>query len=367
MDFDVLVVGAGISGITVARSLADKGLKVIIVEKRRHIGGNCHDGYNEHGILIHTYGPHIFHTRYRHVWLFLSKFTRWRLYQHRVLAFVGGRFVPFPISPLTLEALYGGNFSTEKFLKFLEDKKVKVEEIRNSRDVIVSQVGEELYQLFFKNYTKKQWGVYPEDLLPEVCARIPIRHNRDPRYFEDPWQGIPLEGYTSMFNRMLDHPNISVLLGFDYLQNRELFKVKATVYTGPMDAYFDYCYGKLGYRKVRFEFQTIFEEEYQPAAVVNYPNDYDFTRITEYKKLTGQEHPYTTVSFEYPGNEGVDCYPIPSESNERIKSKYEQLIEEEERRNVFFLGRLGRYRYINMDQAVHEALELAVRVSERLL
>lgn len=361
MKTNVLIVGAGISGLTVARVLAEAGKRVLIVEKRFHLGGNCYDEYDEYGILIHRYGPHIFHTRYKEVWDFLSRFTRWRYYQHRVLAWVKGRFVPFPISPLTLEVLYGRKFSEEEFRAHLE--KVKVPLTRppqNSKEVIVSQVGEDLYQTFFENYTKKQWGRSPEELLPEVCARIPVRFSRDTRYFDDPWQGIPLDGYTKMFERMVIHPNIGLILGVDYLSHREDFKAETIIYTGPLDAFFDYCFGPLPYRRLAFVFETHFKESFQPAAVVNYPNDYDFTRITEYKKLTGQKHSFTTISYEYPGETGVDCYPIPAPDYFELRQKYLDLARQEKK--VHFLGRLGTYRYLNMDQAVLEALELAQNI-----
>ena len=358
MRTEVLVVGAGISGVTAARVLAEAGKRVLIVEKRFHLGGNCYDEYDAHGLLIHRYGPHIFHTRHRTVWAFLSRFTKWHPYQHRVLAWVNGTFVPFPVSPLTLEVLYGRGFSTEDFRVHLEKVKVDLgRPPRNSKEVIVSQVGEELYRLFFENYTRKQWGMSPEELLPEVCARIPVRLLRDARYFTDPWQGIPREGYTRMFERMVAHPNLGLLLGVDYLRHREDFKADCIIYTGPLDAFFEHCFGPLPYRRLEFVFETHFQESFQPAAVVNYPNDYDFTRITEYKKITGQKHPFTTISYEYPGEKGIECYPIPTPDHEERKQKYLSLVKKEKK--VYFLGRLALYRYLNMDQAVLEALELA--------
>ena len=356
MIFDYLVVGCGLSGTTCARLLAERGRRVLIVDKRNHIGGNAYDCRNDDGILIQRYGPHIFHTQFRQVWDFMSRFTRWRLYEHRVLAYINGMLVPFPINLTTINMLFDTSYTEQTIRDFYKNVRNDKMPVGNAKDMVVGKIGERLYSLFFKEYSKKQWGLYPEDLEPEVTARIPIRYDGDDRYFTDPYQGIPEGGYTQMVAEMLDHPQIQVMLNTEYKLIRNEITALKTIYTGPIDEYFGYQLGKLPYRSVEFDFETIDMPNYQPVAVVNYPNDYDFTRITEFKWMTGQIHPRTTIVREYPNSEGDPYYPVPRGENKELYGRYEALAANEE--NVWFLGRLGRYRYLNMDMAIKEAMEL---------
>ncbi len=355
--YDYLIVGAGITGLTIARVLAEGGKKVVVVEKRNHIGGNCHDCYNESGVLIHRYGPHIFHTRHKEVWDFLSRFTEWRLYQHRVKAFVDGKLVSFPINLLTIKQLYNRDMSPDEMRAFLESVRIPIEHPSNAKEAVISQVGEDLYEKFFRNYTIKQWGMDAEKISPVVTQRIPIRYSTDDRYFDDPYQGMPMNGYSSMFERMATHENIHLMLQTGFNDTPAGMKYKRLIYTGPVDEFFGYQYGNLRYRSIRFVFKTYEMESYQDVAVVNYPNDYDFTRITEYKKLTGQEIRRTTISLEYPVSAGDPYYPVLSEESEARREKYMKRCRR--LKNVFFAGRLGTYRYLNMDIACLEGLSLA--------
>lgn len=366
MIFDVLIAGAGISGAAAARRLAELGHKILVVEQRNHIGGNCFDCHDQHGILIHQYGPHIFHTNQLMVWEFVSRFTSWILYQHNVLAHVDGLLVPIPINLKTIELLYNRKFTPEQMEIFLAELAEDCAEPQNSRDSVVSKVGRQLYQKLFKNYTLKQWGVSAKSLAPEVCARIPVRTNNDCRYFTDTYQGMPTEGYTKMISAMLNHNNIHVMTQTDFHSIRENFPVITTIYTGPIDAYFNHSLGPLPYRSIHFDFKHHECDSFQQCSVVNYPNDYDFTRITEYKKLTGQRISGTTISKEYPidaasaGEGAVPCYPMPTAEAQTLYRQYEELAAREDK--LFFLGRLGRYRYLNMDQAVLEGLQLAEKI-----
>ena len=355
--WDVVVVGAGLSGVTAARVAAEAGKKTVVVEKRSHIAGNAYDAYNEAGILVHQYGPHIFHTNDKGVWDFLSRFTKWSHYQHRVLAYVEGQYVPVPINLDTVNLLFGAAYERETVESSFFAPRREQGEAANARDMVVSQVGEELYRLFFRGYTYKQWGVYPEELDAKVTARVPTRTNRDGRYFSDRYQGMPLHGYTGMIQEMLNHPNISVLLQTDYFEKKQWLQGETTIYTGPVDQYFECCYGALPYRSLRFEWETHEVENYQPAAVVNYPNDYDFTRVTEFKQLTGQKHSKTCIIREFSCAEGEPYYPMPTQEAGALYEKYREKTAALD--HVYFLGRLGKYKYANMDVVVKEARELA--------
>ncbi len=355
--YDFLVVGAGFSGAVIAERLASQlDRKVLVVEKRDHIGGNAYDYYNEDGILVHKYGPHIFHTNYDDVWRYLSQFTEWNGYTHRVLAFVDGRKVPIPINLTTVNTLLNKNFTEDELKDYLESVRIKLPEVKNSRDVVVSQVGEYLYEKFFRNYTYKQWGVYPEELSPEVTRRIPVRFNTDDRYFTDKYQGLPAEGYTELFKRLLKNDNITVLLDTDYREIIEEVRFDRLIYTGPIDYFFDYKYGRLPYRSLHFVSETLDMEFFQEVAVVNYPNDHDFTRITEFKHMTLQQHPKTTIIREYPRPEGEPYYPMPTAEGREIYQMYYK--EASALKSVYLLGRLAEYRYYNMDQVVKRALEM---------
>lgn len=357
MKYDFLIVGAGLSGSTLARCLAEElDKKVLVVEKHNHTGGHCFDRYNDDGVIIQVYGPHIFHTKIERVWKFLNRFTGFNNYMHRVLSVVNGMEVYFPINLETMEKITGRGFTPETLKQYFEQKRVKIDKIKNSRDVVLSQVGEEVYELFVRHYTKKQWGVYPEDLDAEVLKRIPVRYNRDTRYFDDSWQGIPENGYFKIFENMLAHKNIHLLLQTDYKDVIEDIRFDKMIYTGPVDYFFEMMHGKLPYRSMRFKFQTLDQEVFQSAAVVNYPLDNDYTRITESKHFYFQENPRTTICYEYPTDTGDPYYPIPRAENREIYKKYE--TEAAKLENVHFIGRLAQYKYINMDQAVNNALEL---------
>lgn len=359
-----LIVGSGFSGSVIAERLASQlDKKVLLVEKRDHIGGNAYDFYNEDGILVHKYGPHIFHTNYDDVWQYLSQFTELNGYQHRVLAYVDGKKLPIPINLTTVNILLGKNFTESELKDYFESVRLKLSQINNSKDVIVSQVGELFYEKFFKNYTFKQWGVYPEKLSPEVTKRIPVRFNTDDRYFSDKYQGLPSEGYTKLFEKMLSNKNITILLNTDYKNIVNDIKFSSLIYTGPVDYFFDYKFGKLPYRSLNFEAQTIEKEYYQEAAVVNYPNDYDFTRITEFKHMTLQKHPKTTIFREYPKSEGEPYYPMPTDNAFEIYNKYQK--EAKKLKSVYFIGRLAEYKYYNMDQVVKRALEVFEELSKK--
>lgn len=356
MHYRFVVVGAGLAGCTVAERIANVlREKVLVLDKRKHVGGNVYDEYNEHGLLVHRYGPHIFHTNSEKVFRYLSQFTEWRHYQHRVRAFVDGKFVPFPINLDTINMLYGTAWDSFEVKEFLKRVAPSVDRVRNSRDVIVSKVGEELYEKFFKNYTYKQWGRYPEELDPSVCGRIPVRCNRDDRYFTDRYQGIPKHGYTRMIERMLANPNISIWLGVDFREVRDSLSYEHLIFTGPIDEFFDHAYGPLPYRSLRFDVEVLEEVCCQDVATINYPNDYDFTRVTEMKHLTGQEHRRTVLVYEYPSAHGEPYYPVPSRESQALYRKYEALADTLP--NVHFIGRLGTYRYYNMDQVVAQALQ----------
>jgi UDP-galactopyranose mutase len=330
------------------------GKQVLIVDRRPHIAGNAFDHYDEAGILVHKYGPHIFDTNSREVFDYLSRFTEWRQYQHKVLASVDGQLVPIPINLDTINKRYGLNLTSLQKEEFLASRAEKCEHIRTSEDVVISKVGRELYEKFFRGYTRKQWGLDPSELDAQVTARVPTRTNRDDRYFTDTYQAMPKQGFTRMFGNMLDHPNIKVMLNTDYREIKEMVPYRELIYTGPIDEFFDYRFGKLPYRCLEFKHETHNVPIYQPVAVVNYPNDYAFTRVTEFKHLTGQEHTKSSIVYEFPMAEGDPYYPIPRAENADLYKKYQALADATE--GVQFVGRLATYRYYNMDQVVAQAL-----------
>ena len=360
--FDYLIVGAGFAGAVLAERLAaGSGKRVLICDKRPHIGGNAYDCYDDAGLLIHRYGPHIFHTNATVVWEYLSRFTAWRPYEHRVLASVDGQLVPIPINLDTVNRLYGLSRTAFELEAFFARVAEKVERVRTSEDVVVAKVGRELYEKFFRGYTRKQWGLDPSELDASVTARVPTRTNRDDRYFTDAFQAMPLHGYTRMFERMLDHPNIHVLLNTDYRDVVGFVPYRAMIYTGPIDAFFDHVYGQLPYRSLEFRHETHATARFQPVGTVNYPNEHAYTRITEFKHLTGQEHAQTSVVYEYPRADGDPYYPVPRPENAELYEKYRQLAKTQQ--GVHFVGRLATYRYYNMDQVVAQALKLYAELS----
>jgi UDP-galactopyranose mutase len=313
-------------------------------------------------LLVHKYGPHIFHTNSKDVFTYLSKFTKWRPYEHRVLASVDGLLVPIPINLNTINELYGLQLNCSEVFDYLESKAVKNGRMITSEDAVVAKVGRELYEKFFKGYTKKQWGLDPSELDASVTARIPTRSNRDNRYFTDTYQAMPLKGYTRMFEKMLDHPNIKVLLNTDYKEVMKEIPFKKLIYTGPIDYFYNYCYGKLPYRSIEFQFETYQQEVFQATGTINYPNEHPYTRITEFKYLTGQQNAKTTVVYEYPKDEGDPYYPVPRPENALLYNKYHHLALQE--KNVFFAGRLATYKYYNMDQVVAQALSIFKKINE---
>lgn len=359
--YDYMIVGAGFAGAVLAErlaSVADK--KVLIIDKRNHIAGNAYDHYDEEGILVHKYGPHIFHTNSREVFDYLGKFTEWRPYEHRVLASVDGMLVPIPINLDTINRLYGLNLCATDVDAFLRARAEKIDRIVTSEDVVVSKVGRELYEKFFRGYTRKQWDLDPSELDASVAARIPTRNNRDNRYFTDTYQAMPLRGYTKMFENMLAHPNIHILLNTDYKDVEDVIPFRKMIYTGPVDYYFDYCYGKLPYRSIDFKFVTHPVEVFQPTGTINYPNEQAYTRITEFKYLTGQQHASTSIVYEFPKAEGDPYYPVPRPENTELYRKYQLLAGE--LKDVLFVGRLATYKYYNMDQVVAQALTLFKKI-----
>lgn len=365
--YDVLVVGAGFAGAVMAERLASQsGQRVLVVDKRPHIAGNAYDRYDAAGILIHEYGPHIFHTNSTDVVDYLSRFTRWRPYEHRVLADVGGQQVPIPINRTTLVRLYGVDLRTdEEAAAFLAERAEPREVIRTSEDVVVSAVGRDLYETFFRGYTRKQWGLDPSELDRSVTARIPTRTNTDDRYFTDQFQAMPAEGYTALFEAMLDHPLIDVETGVDYRAVTGSVSFDHMVYTGPIDEFFDFRFGRLPYRSLRFETETRDEAQVQTVGTVNHPlESTPYTRVTEFKHLTGQAHPRSTLMYEYPTDHGEPYYPVPRPESQALYKQYEALALD--RTDVTFLGRLASYRYYNMDQVVAQALSQYRRLAPRL-
>ena len=361
--FDYLIVGAGFAGSVLAERLArGLGLRVLIVDKRPHIGGNAYDRYDDAGILIHPYGPHIFHTNSAEIFEYLSRFTQWRPYQHRVLASVDGQLVPMPINLDTVNSLYGLSLTSFEMEQWLESVAEKKERCLTSEDVVVNKVGRDLYNKFFRGYTRKQWGLDPSELDASVTARVPTRTNRDDRYFADTFQAMPLNGYTRMFEAMLDHPKIKVMLNTDYREIVDLVPWKHMVYSGPIDAFFNYRHGKLPYRSLEFQHVNLPQEQFQRVGTVNYPNDYGYTRISEFKHITGQKHPTTSVVYEYPRADGDPYYPVPRAENAAIYQQYE--AEAEALDNVTFVGRLATYKYYNMDQVVGQALAAFKRLRQ---
>jgi UDP-galactopyranose mutase len=361
--YEVLIVGAGFAGSVCAERLASAGKHVLVIDKRRHIGGNAYDHFDAAGVLVHVYGPHIFHTNGKRIFEYLSRFTSWRFYEHRVLACVAGKLYPMPINRRTINELYGTDLDEAGAGAFLDRVREPRSAIKTSEDVVLSSVGRDLCEKFFRGYTRKQWGLDLSELSAGVAARIPTRTNDDDRYFTDTFQFMPADGYTAMFDKMLRHPGIDIKLGVDYAEIRGQIEADLTIYTGPIDAYFDHRFGKLPYRSLEFEHQHIPDvQRYQEVGTVNYPNDHEYTRITEFKHLTGQACEGTSIVRERPVAAGEPYYPIPRPENEALFKRYQELAAAEP--GVKFVGRLAQYRYYNMDQVVGAAMRLAGDIVE---
>jgi UDP-galactopyranose mutase len=370
-DYDFLIVGAGYAGTTIAERLArTAGQRVLVVDRRDHIAGNAYDYVDEHGVLVHKYGPHIFHTNSEKVVEYLSQFTEWRPYEHRVVARVDGQLVPIPINRTTVNMLYGLDLKTEEEVQaFYDERAEDIPFLRTSEDAVVAKVGRELYEKFFRGYTRKQWERDPSELHASVTSRIPTRTNTDDRYFTDWHQAMPVDGYTAMFARMLDQPTIDVSLSTDFFTDvRGEVSYRHVVYTGPIDVYFERRFGALPYRSLEFELRNeptpdgglVF-----PAGSINEPNfEVPHTRTTEFRQMTGQSHTSSTLAIEYPRSEGDPYYPIPSEEPKALYKRYEDLAARET--DVTFVGRLARYQYLNMDQVTAQALSVFERIAERL-
>ena len=362
--YDWLIVGAGFAGSILAERLAAHGQRVLIIDKRPHIAGNAYDRFDEAGLLIHEYGPHIFHTNSTMVFDYLSSFTEWRPYEHRVQGHVDGHLVPIPINLDTVNTLYDLQLTSAELPGWLADRAEPVEKVTTAEDVVVSQVGRDLYEKIFRGYTRKQWGLDPSELDASVTARIPVRTDRENRYFTDRHQCMPLHGYTKMFERMLAHPNITVRTSTSYTDIAPMVAGARLIWTGPIDEYFGFSEGRLPYRSLRFVHETHDVEFFQPVGTVNYPQDREYTRITEYKHLTGQAHDRTSVMYEYPAADGEPYYPVPqAESQARFK-RYQALADASP--DIWFVGRLATYRYYNMDQIVAQALATFTRIERTL-
>lgn len=370
MTYDVLIAGAGFSGVTTARILAESGKKILVAEKRNHIGGNCFDEKNAYGITIQKYGPHIFHTNNEEVWKFLNRFSTFNDYEHRVISHIGDKFYPIPINKKTVCEFFGLDINTVEVAEILKqeiERSTFNSPPQNFEDQVISQVGERLYEAFFKGYTIKQWGKDTKDLSADIAKRVPVRDNLDDRYFGDKYQGIPSSGFTLMFEKMLDHKNITVELNTDYFKVKNCYSPELTVYTGELDRFFDYKYGKLEYRSLEFEYKNIRQQQFQPAAVVNYPGAEPWTRITEYKQFLSEKSDWTTLCYEYPTNTGEPYYVIINKENLRKRELYMQEVQQlEQSAKVLFIGRLAEYKYYNMDQAVESVMNKVKNVRQNV-
>jgi UDP-galactopyranose mutase len=360
--FTTVIVGAGFAGIVAANRLSERGENILLIEQRPHIGGNSYDCYNDHDILVHLYGPHILHTKSTRVWDYLSEYTTWRQYDHHVQAHIDGINAPLPFNLNTIDALLPSGLASRLVEKLIAaygyGARVPILKMKEHDDKDIKFLADFVYEKVFLHYTIKQWGIKPDEIDPFVTARVPVLISRDDRYFQDPYQGIPRHGYTRMFERMLDRENIHLLLNTDYKKIIKDIKCDRVIYTGAIDYYFDYKHGKLPYRSLRFDFETLDMERFQSVAVVNYPNDHAYTRITEFKHFSGQEHKKTTILSEFPEDyepgRNVPSYAVHNPQSLAILEKYKQEIDLLS--NVVFLGRLAEYRYYNMDEVVEKAL-----------
>jgi len=365
LECDLLIAGAGPVGCVIAeRASRQLGWRVLLVEQRSHIAGMCYDGAHDSGLLIHHYGPHYFRTNNVALVEYLSQFTDWIDSNYIVKSCVNRRLYPFPINLTTLEMFFNRSFTPSSAKQFVDNLRIRIDTPQNAEEYVLSRVGRELYETFYRGYTLKAWDKHPRDLHPSVVGRIPIRFNRDERYVDHAFQKTPALGFTAMFAAMLNHPNIKVRFNTDYRDVvRAISPRKATVFSGPVDAYFNYRLGKLPWRSAAFEFQYFAQERKQPCVQLNYPGQYTYTRTTEIKHITQQQHPGTVVAYEYPGADGPPLYPIPATDTERLYRSYEELAQRETKENhVYFCGRLAQYTYINSDQAMEMALQTFERI-----
>jgi len=359
---DIIIVGCGLSGCVMAERFANVlNKKVLIMDKRNHIGGNCYDYKDDNNILIGKYGAHIFHTDNKEVWDYVNMFDEWVRWEHKVVAKVDDKYVPIPVNITTVNMIFDKCIKTEDEMnEWLTDNKVNYDNISNSEQMAKSRVGNHLYEKMFRFYTFKQWNKFPEELSPEVLSRIPVRNNFDIRYFTDRYQALPKYGYTHFFGKILNNPNISIELNCDFFEHY-VPSDKTIIYTGPIDRYFSsHGYPSLEYRSIRFEIESHKNMNYyQSNSVINYPcMDTDFTRIVEYKHFLNQESPHTTIVKEYTTSEGEPYYPVPTASNLKLYELYKELADKESSgKNIHFIGRLANYKYFNMDQAIENSLK----------
>jgi UDP-galactopyranose mutase len=353
---DYLIVGAGLSGITLANLLATKGEEILLIEKKNHIGGACYD-YLDGGIIVQKYGPHIFHTNNKKAWNYLSKFTEWIPYKHKVLAFYKNKYYPMPINLDTVNSFFNLSLKSGAEMKlFLKNKKKVIENIKNSEDLAMSEVGKELYGAFIKNFTKKTWGEWPEELDASVLKRISVKYDKNAYYFNQKYQGLPKSGYTTMFNKMLAKKNIAVLLNTDFSKEKNKIGYKKLIYTGKIDEFFNYKFGKLSFRKISFKIEKLNKISFQPNSVVNYTdNSFEFARITEFKKFHNTKSKKTIISKEKYDNAAEDFYPIANKKNFSILGRY--LDESKKLKNVIFFGKMAEFKYSDMDDIVIESLK----------
>ncbi len=366
-DIDLLIAGAGPTGCAVAERAANVlGWKVLVVDRRTHIAGNCFDSRHKSGVLVHNYGPHYFRTNDASLLAYLSRFTEWIPARYEVRSLVRDKLYPFPINLNTLEQFFGCTLDAVSGQQLLEEVRIPIAEPRNSEEFVLSRVGRQLYEAFYLPYTLKQWGMHPRELAANVCGRIPLRLDRDPRYVDHRFQVMPKRGFTALFRRMLHHRKIRVLLGCDFEEVRHLIVPRrATLYTGPLDEYFGHRLGKLPYRSLKFDFVPFEQRFRQPCVQINYPDNRPYTRSVEIKHITGQKHPRTVISYETPLDVGEPFYPVPTASSQQLYERYKACAEEEtSRRRVFFCGRLAQYRYFNTDEVIAEALQCFQRIRQ---
>ena len=363
-EADIVVVGAGFSGAVSARVMAESGFRVKVLEKRSHVGGNAWDTLDAQGVRIHPYGPHVFHTNSPEVFEWLSRFTAWRAYEHRVRACVEGKYYPLPINRTTINNVFSLALDESQVASFLDTLREPRDPIRNSEDLVLSSVGKTLCELFFRRYTLKQWGLDLAQLSAGVAARLPVRTNDDDRYFTDKYQCMPADGYATLFERILDHPAIDVKLGAVY--SGKIDAARHTIFTGPIDEYFGFRHGRLPYRSLRFEHfhRSGASSTIQPVAVINFPGDEPYTRITEFRHITGQVHSGSSFVREFPCSDGEPYYPVPTIESRRLFQHYKR--DAERATNVTFIGRLAQYQYYNMDQVVAAALAKSRALVARL-